>query len=149
AFSECFDIVVAAFLLNYARSREELLAMCQGLSRSLAPGCRFASVNDNLEQPVAAFPLMRKYGLVKSVGGSIREGTPLTLTIFKDGGSFSFDNYYLSTRTYEWALASAGFGVVRWHQPRLAPQGESQFGRSYWDDFLTQPPIIFLECFKK
>src|SRR5262249_6355147 len=42
-----YDLVVAAFLLNYARTRDELQAMCNGIARSLKPGGRFVSVNSN------------------------------------------------------------------------------------------------------
>src|SRR6185312_14928001 len=34
-FSESFDLAAAAYLLNYARNREELEAMCQGIAHCL------------------------------------------------------------------------------------------------------------------
>lgn len=144
----CFDLVVAAYLLNHARTKEELLAMCQAVSSSLKPGCRFIAVNNNAEQPVESFSALRKYGCMKTIAGNLQEGTPITITLFVEDRSFSFDDYYLSTRTYEWALGSAGFREILWHPPRLSPQGEAQFGKEYWVEFLDQPPLIFLECIK-
>src|SRR5262249_15116442 len=44
---EPFDVVTASYLLNYASTREELLAMCQGIVRSLKPGGRLVAVNNN------------------------------------------------------------------------------------------------------
>src|SRR5438552_8571094 len=35
-----FDLAVAAYLLNYARTRDELQSMCDGIARSLKPGGR-------------------------------------------------------------------------------------------------------------
>jgi hypothetical protein len=144
----CFDLVVAAYLLNHARTREELLAMCQAVSSSFKPGCRFIAVNNNAEQPVEWFSAMRKYGCMKSIAGKLQEGAPITITLFVEDRSFSFDDYYLSTQTYEWALGSAGFRDILWHLPRLSPQGEAQFGKEYWVEFLDHPPPIFLECIK-
>lgn len=36
--TETFDLTVAAYLLNYARTRDELQAMCDGIARSLKSG---------------------------------------------------------------------------------------------------------------
>src|SRR5262249_20063729 len=38
---ERFDLVVAGYLLNYARDREELLGLCRACARHLRPGGRF------------------------------------------------------------------------------------------------------------
>jgi SAM-dependent methyltransferase len=143
---ERFDLVVAAYLLNYARTRDEVAAMYQAVARSLMPGCRFVTVNDNIAQPLATYASTKKYGVVKSIAGELKEGTPITITLDVDGKSIAFDNYYLSAATHESALQAAGLRDPRWHLPRLSPQGETEFGKDYWQDFLAHPPIIFLEC---
>jgi SAM-dependent methyltransferase len=143
---EPFDLVVAAYLLNYAGTPEQLLAMARAVARSLKPGCRFVAVNNSLEQPPATFEATAKYGLVKRLDGELREGAPITVTLFTDGEPIQLHNFYLSRQTYERVLRSAGLGEVRWHAPRLSPQGEAEFGRDYWTAFLEQPPIYFLEC---
>src|SRR5262249_56939118 len=43
--SEDFDLAVAAYLLNYARDRAELGAMCRGIAPCLKPGGRFVTAN--------------------------------------------------------------------------------------------------------
>jgi SAM-dependent methyltransferase len=147
---ERFDLVVAAYLLNYARDRDQLLTMTRAISRSLKPGCRFVTVNDNTAQPRDAYSRTRKYGLTKTLVGEPREGATIAVTIFNEhGGSFSFDNYYLSRATVEGALHAAGLGSIRWHALRVSPQGEAEFGKDYWSDFLTAAPVIFLECTKE
>src|SRR5690606_37792876 len=45
-----FDLVSAAYLLNYARTREELLRFCQVAVRALRPGGRCAGFNDNVNR---------------------------------------------------------------------------------------------------
>src|SRR5262245_10173832 len=42
-----FDLVVAAYLLNYAATKEELQGMCAAIARALRPGGRFVGVNNN------------------------------------------------------------------------------------------------------
>jgi ubiquinone/menaquinone biosynthesis C-methylase UbiE len=41
------DLAIAAYLLNYARDRDELGAMCDGIARCLRPGGRFVTVNSS------------------------------------------------------------------------------------------------------
>jgi toxoflavin synthase len=143
---ETFDIVVAAYLLNYADTAEKLLAMCRTVSRALRPGGRFVTVNNNPSQAPETFAATKKYGFIKSIGEQLQAGTPITYTLFQDGGSFSFDNYYLSLDTHEQAWAAVGLRDVEWVQPRLSPEwGEDP---AFWDDFFEDPSVIFLQCRK-
>jgi toxoflavin synthase len=146
---ETFDLVVAAYLFNYARNREELLTMCQAVSRSMKPGCRFVTVNSNPDHPLKFFPATRKYGFIKTASETIQEGTPVIWTFFLENRTFAIENYHLSISTHEWALRASGLGQIRWHAPRLSPLGEKESGREFWSEFLEHPPIIFLECTKE
>ena len=141
-----FDLVVAAYLLNYARTPEQLLALARTVAHSLQPGGRFVAVNNHLDQDLATFSSTAKYGLVKQLNGELQEGAAITFTLLTEGQPIHFDNYYLSRQTYERVLRSAGLSEIRWHAPRLSPQGEAEFGRAYWSEFLEQPPVYFLEC---
>jgi ubiquinone/menaquinone biosynthesis C-methylase UbiE len=143
-----FDLAVAAYLLNYARNREELGAMCQGIVRCLKPGGRFVTVNTNPAVDFSSTPSYRKYGMEVNLAGALREGTPITFTFFLDDGPFQVENYYLDLAAHEEAFRSAGFREVQWHPPRLSPEGESASGREFWATFLEHPPIILLECVK-
>jgi toxoflavin synthase len=62
-----FDLAVAAYLLNYARTRDELQSICDGIARSLKPGGRFVTVNCNPALTFPTAPSYRKYGFEKSV----------------------------------------------------------------------------------
>jgi SAM-dependent methyltransferase len=144
--SETFDLVVAAYLLNYASTKEELQRMCAAIARALKPGHRFVSVNNNPEQPIESFAVSRKYGFVKSTPGELHEGAPITYSIFLEGGSFDVTNYWLSPATHEEAFRQAGFREFHWHRPRLSPQGREAFGDEFWESFLAHPAVTFLEC---
>jgi ubiquinone/menaquinone biosynthesis C-methylase UbiE len=143
---EPFDVVAAAYLLNYADTRDKLVAMCQAVSRSLQPGGRFVTVNNNPSQSPEQFASTRKYGFIKSASEKLHAGTPITYTIFQDGSSFTFDNYYLSTSTHEQALQAVGLRDVEWVAPCLSPQWSED--PAFWDDFFDDPSVIFLHCRK-
>jgi SAM-dependent methyltransferase len=140
------DIVAAAYLLNYARDRSELVAMCESIARCLRPGGRFITVNQNPALDFRAAPSYRPYGFETRAEGEWREATPITWTFYLEDGPFSIENYHLEVATREDALRAAGFRQIRWHPPRLSPEGETAFGREFWKDFLEHSPITFLEC---
>ena len=75
---ERFDIVAAAYLLNYADTEEKLAAMCRTVARSLKPGGRFVTVNNNPSQSPDGYQATRKYGFVKSVRGELQPGATAT-----------------------------------------------------------------------
>ena len=97
--------------------------------------------------PVAgSLPGHAEVGFVKSVRGELQPDTTITYTIFQDGGSFNFDNYYLSPAGHERALEAAGLRAIEWLGPKLSPKWDGP--TDYWDDFLDDPPVIFLQCRK-
>lgn len=143
-----FDLVVAGYLLNYASTLAELLQMCQAISRSLKPGGRFVTVNNNPDEPPAHFATNRPYGFLKSTAGELREGAAIDYAFFLDEGAFQITNYYLSIPIMEEAFATAGLREVRWHGPEVAAEGMAEFGKDFWADFLQHPPVVFIECVK-
>lgn len=147
-FADTFDMVTAAYLLNYARTGDELLAMCRAIARNLKPGGRFVTVNNNPAQHVSQFHITRKYGFVKSAEGEIRNGTPLRYTFFIGDETFHVENFHLDVATHEWALREAGFSSIQWHAAKLSPAEANGPNREFWEDFFPDPPVILLECRK-
>ena len=124
---EQFDIVTAAYLLNYADTEEKLTEMCQAVARSLKPDGRFVTVNNNPSQALERYQSTRKYDFVKSIRGELQPGAAIAYTIFQDGGSFSFDNDYLSSATHERALEAVGLQPIEWRRPKLSPEWDAQW----------------------
>ncbi len=141
-----FDLVVAAYLLNYAPDRNELAAMCRGVARVLKPGGRFVTVNSNPALDFAAAPSYRQYGFETRLIGGPREGAPIAWTFHLDDGAFEIENYHLDAAIHEQAFRHAGFDEVVWHAPRLAPPGAAGRPPGFWDPFLNHPPVAFIEC---
>ena len=44
----------------------------------------------------------------------------------------SFDNYYLSKETYEWAFQTAGFEEIHLHQPIVFSEGIKEFDLEFF-----------------
>jgi ubiquinone/menaquinone biosynthesis C-methylase UbiE len=80
AQGEEYDLAVAAYLLNYARDRHELGAMCNSIARCLGPAGRFVTVNCNPALDFLNAPSYRKYGFELNVANDLREGSPITWT---------------------------------------------------------------------
>ena len=120
-FNSCFDVVLAAYLLNYARSRDELLSMAVAIHRGLKPEGRLVVVNDNPMQRPGSFGCTQKYGFVKSVDGEPRNGSPIRYSFTQDGGEFVIENYHLDAEMHISAFREAGFPDVRWSMPQLSP----------------------------
>jgi len=141
-----FDLVFAAYLLNYAHTAEELTQMCRTVARALRPGGRFVTANSNPAEPTAAPPAGRAYGFSRRAEGELVEGVPIVWEFFLPEGSIEVTNYYLSVATMEEAFRAAGLREVRWHAPEVSPEGLREFDRGYWADFLARPPVAFIEC---
>jgi ubiquinone/menaquinone biosynthesis C-methylase UbiE len=146
-FRECFDMVCAAYLLNYARSEQELFAMAKAIHGSLKPGGRFVTVNNNPNQQPDSFGNTRKYGFVKETRGGIRNGAAIHYKFFQNGEEFVIENYHLDATTHISVFQDAGFSDVRWHNPQLAPS-ECGADADPWADFLRDSPIALLACTK-
>jgi toxoflavin synthase len=143
-----YHLAVAAYLLNYAHSRDELQAMCDGIGRCLKLGGRFVTVNCNPALDFSSAPSYRKYGFETRVGGKWQEGAPIKWNFFLEDGSFEIENYHLDFAIHEESLRRAGFREVRWHGPRLSPEGQAAYEKDFWTSFLDYPPITFIECVK-
>ena len=143
-----FDLVVASYLLNHAKTKEQLVKMCQTISVNLSPGGRFIAINDNVQQPPESYLICRKYGYTKSISGPLEEGAPITLTFSVGREKFNLRDYYLSRKTYEWAFRSVGFKTIRWQAPLVSPEGLQEYGKEFWHDFLEYSPMIGIECKK-
>ena len=143
-----FDLVIAAYLLNYARSRDELQSMCDGIARSLKPGGRFITVNCNPSLSFPTAPSYRKYGFETSVEGEWQEGVPIKWTFHLSDGPFDIENYHLNVATHEAAFRNAGLREIHWHTPRLSPEGQLENSLEYWSDLLSSSPVTFIECVK-
>lgn len=142
------DLAVAAYLLNYARTGDELQAMCDGIARSLRPGGRFVTVNTNPALDFPSAPCYRRYGFETEAVGEWGEGTPIRWTFHLEDGSFTIENYHLGVASHEEAFRRAGFREIRWYPATLSPDALADHDREFWSTLLEFPPLAFIECVK-
>jgi 2-polyprenyl-3-methyl-5-hydroxy-6-metoxy-1,4-benzoquinol methylase len=107
-----YDVVFAAFLLNYAADEAMLQAFCDAVARQLKSGGRFVSINNSPLDTQCHHPELRPLGLTKTCeqpGGV--EGAPITYSFFSDAGEMvcAVTNYFLSLEAHVQALERAGF----------------------------------------
>lgn len=144
-----YDLVFAAYLLNYAQSKEQLLNFCQVIYDNLKVGGRFVSINDNPMQSVETYHLCKKYGFDKCSQEFRKQGSPIAYTMhLPDETVFSFDNYYFSPETYEAVFRTCGFKSFSWHPIRVSPKGIAEYENGYWDDLVKYQPFVCLKALK-
>ena len=145
--AEPVDFVVAMYLLNYAKTKEELLRFCQVSYNVLRSAGRFVGVNDNVRNPPNGTVSFAKYGFEKECATPPKEGDVILYKLVnEDGKQFEFKNFYLAPETYQWAFQEAGFTDFKWVDLHLA---SIQQGNLFWDEFLSNPPLIGLMASKR
>jgi ubiquinone/menaquinone biosynthesis C-methylase UbiE len=142
-----FDLVVGAWLLVYAQTRAELVQMCRGLASRLRSGGRLVTlINNPAVYTFDPLPDYRKYGFELSLADRAVEGAPTKISLLLEDSTLEIENYYMPLAAYESALTQAGFRNFAVHTPEVssAPAGDPDF----WNDFLTYPSFILLDCVK-
>lgn len=141
-----FDLVVAAYLLHYAANEHQLGRMCSSIRKHLPAGGKFITLNENPEQPVEAYRGYEQYGFNKTVTLPRDDGALITYWMVAGRELFKFEAYYYSRQTYEATLHSQGFHEVSWQPLQLDSAGIEQHGADYWQEYLSNPPVVGLEC---
>ena len=133
------DLVTAVYLLNYARTADEVAAFARACFRALRPGGRLVGFNDNVRCPPRPGRSLAKYGFERTCRQPPQEGDVIRYRITNpDGHVFRIDNYYLEPATYESAMRAAGFREFRWIDVSLDPSEPRQ---AFWNDFMAQAPL--------
>ncbi len=139
-----FDVVVATYLLHYAKTKAELGDMCAMLHRALPPGGRLVSIcmNPGINRTDPAW--YRPYGFEMHFHG--QEGGEARMVSLVPELPFTLVATWWSQATYEAALRAAGFRDLDWRKPEIAPEGIAALGAAYWQAYLQQPHAAVFTC---
>ena len=83
---EPVDLVVAAYLLNYASTPRQLLRFCRTCHDALHPGGRLVGCNNNVLNVSRIPASFRKYGLERTWKRPLAEGDAIRYTLFDADG---------------------------------------------------------------
>ncbi|WP_437807088.1 class I SAM-dependent methyltransferase [Sorangium sp. So ce1078] len=137
-----FDRVAAAYLLNYAGTRGQMLRMCEGMFANLAVGGRLAAILPNPDfDPAGPSPV--KYGIAPRPPEDRRDGGAMSVDLLLDA-PLTLNFFYWSRSAYEQTLAEAGFRDIRWHPLECSPEPGDD--AAFWDDYLANPHAIAMSC---
>jgi 2-polyprenyl-3-methyl-5-hydroxy-6-metoxy-1,4-benzoquinol methylase len=142
-----FELAVSAWLLVYARDRDELALMCRGLACWLKPGGRFVTFTTNPD--VYHFPSRQdysKYGFEVLLEDDVCEGASITWRFQQEGAPLDIENYYLPLSAYQSAFQEAGFQDFAVRPLELSPHPDGEDDRNFWSQLLDFPPAILMEC---
>ncbi|GFF54946.1 uncharacterized protein HI_0912 [Aspergillus udagawae] len=114
-----FDLVLAAWILNYASNEAELLSMWQNIFKSVKPGGRCVGIVPDLNQLPAGQSHREKaprFGqsteLLNRVEGGVRVRTTLHAPT-----PVSFNYYIVELAVHENYARKAGFPGIQWMSP--------------------------------
>ncbi|UJR29565.1 hypothetical protein I4U23_010782 [Adineta vaga] len=114
-----FDLVVAAYLLNYATTLNELEKMVRIISEQLGDNneAYFLGINANVccTEHIVNTDIYRKFGYWFEAQLPLIDGAQIKNNVVNpDGSILSFITYYFSPAIYEQAFQKAGFKYFKW-----------------------------------
>jgi SAM-dependent methyltransferase len=140
-----FSLVLGVYVLPYARTPDELLALCRQAADALRPGGRFITlpVHPDFDEAPAYYT---HYGFRLSMDQPRVDAAPVTLTLRFGAHEVSVTAYYWTRATLENTLRAAGFRTVKWRDYLLSPDAEADHGEPFWRNYLARPHAAIIEC---
>lgn len=157
-----FDVVLGAWLLNYASSGAEMAAMFRNASSHLAPGGHFVGITPHPAPDLDAFAEhydatksnrdMRKYGVSTVYASRLDsgEGYATKVTGHLQPVEIEFHNFHLKREVYEKAAREGGMlGELEWRRvevPRAQAESLAAYGvgEDFWDGYHEVPHMGIL-----
>lgn len=137
-----FDVVTAGFMLNYARSHEELASMCQTIVRHLRPGGRFVGSVPNSKYDPSKYD--RKYGVRLDWTRPMKDGDEFSFALYVSEPPLHLRCHFWERETYLAELERAGLRNARlapWH---VSQEGMEKLGAAFWNGWLSNPVSVFM-----
>ncbi|KAF7952193.1 uncharacterized protein EAE97_001690 [Botrytis byssoidea] len=140
-----FDMVVAAWLLNYAETRE-MRRMLENIYLALKPGGILialtvnAPIIDSFQPNDQLNPREAHLGSVYDVIGTVEGGYKILLSSVGLGeNDIKFEFYFLREEVYRQAAAEAGMGQLEWNVVLLGEEHLQMQGPKFWQLYLDRP----------
>lgn len=140
-----FGLALGVYVLPYARTTDELLALCRQAADALRPGGRFITlpVHPDFDDDADYYA---HYGFTLRIDQPRTDAAPVTLHLRFGAHDVTVTAYYWTRATLESTLLAAGFRTVAWRDYRLSPDTDQ--GKSFWRNYLASPHAAIIECEK-
>lgn len=140
-----FDLVTAAFLLNYSPSKRMLNDFMANITSLTKPNGRVVGLVPNSDAGMDFESLCIRLSSL----GSKKEGSPYRVEFLdEDGNVFcEFTNHFWLKDTYEQAFRNSGFNF-KWHNPIISKEGMEKFGEEFWKEYLKNRTWLAFEAKK-
>ena len=131
-----FDLVHAAWLLDYAADRQQMAAMWRMIAINLKPGGRFVGMVPN---PDFDFddPSFKQYGASYVRCEAVEDGYRMLCTAYTDPPLSAYA-YLLNRDVYSSSAYAAGMRAFQFDDVDV-PEGVPGSGTDYWDTYLRNP----------
>ncbi|KAI1372461.1 S-adenosyl-L-methionine-dependent methyltransferase [Hypoxylon crocopeplum] len=140
-----FDLVLAVYVLPYARDYSELLALCQAAADALRPGGRLLTLP--LHPTMRTDPnYYERYGLRLTSSGPLDDAVPVDLNLRFGRHDAHVTPYFWTAATLERALVEAGFTSIIWHPHRAAKADDVD--AAFVQPYLDAPHAAIIEAIK-
>ncbi|ESZ92947.1 hypothetical protein SBOR_6666 [Sclerotinia borealis F-4128] len=139
-----FDVVVTAWLLNYAATGEEMQSMFENIYAALKPGGRFialtvhAAIIDKFQFDDPLNEGEKYLGTVYNVIGRVGDGFKMCCRAFGEP-KIEWEFYFLREEVYSKAAVNAGMGRLEWTVVLPEEKHLRSLGEKYWQPYLDRP----------
>ena len=124
-----FDIAILSYMLNNARSYDQLSRQCEATASFLKKGGIAIVYNSNPFDTLGGD--FTKYGFRKTLTGT-KEGDVIHYD-YRPAITEDILNYYLTPTMHEQAFHDAGFSEFSWKPLELYPKADRVFWNDYFD----------------
>lgn len=139
-----YDIVLASYLFNYAKSLEELRRMFEAVVPHVKRGGRLViqTLNPDFRLAMGNYAA---YGVKVLEEVPWQQGARLQLE-FPGSPPAQITNYRWERDHYEWAARLAGFSASHWHEPTLQEADIAARSPGYWEGYVHNCMSVNLLC---
>lgn len=134
-----FDLVHGAWLLNYASTPAELVAMWRNIASALKPGGRFVGLIPNILDRTDLSGSGEEYGVVFETLAEVEGGYKTRVRTFTEP-SVEFECYLLNEEgLYERCAREAGMEIVGLERAAPGEKELEEFPEGFWEEYLRRP----------
>ncbi|WP_196891745.1 class I SAM-dependent methyltransferase [Aureivirga marina] len=145
-----FDIITSIFLLNHAKSEEEVRTIAEVIYKNLKEDGIFLSCTFNFHHKGYIRDRYKNYKIDISIKeDDYSNGSPVNIEIIPDQhGRIFITDYFMDPRVYEKAFRDVGFKSFKWISLTISEEGKEKFGEKYWEEYIAYPYDILIKAIK-